>query len=191
MNLPIELVNKILDYRGEILHRENINKCKKELLFKSSMWICNHYGIECGYDMPDEIDKNEAINIYKNLLNCNCCESHNFYKPPLNLFEWGYCPPYDTYYEKPIFGDYNEYAPPIRKKNKCKCRCNEHCKMLCREYNDDYCLNYELQKKLRYSWWLSRDTTGTLCIRNDGEIGLKNSQDSLRDFIKWRQQKVT
>jgi len=175
MNLPIELVYKILDYRSELLWKESIDKCKDGLLLGSAMKICNYYySMLYEYEMPDEIDRNEAINIYKNLLNCNCCESHSFYKPPLHLFEWGYCPPYDTYYEeKPIYGDYNEYGPAImrRKKNKCKCKCSEYCKMLCREYNDDYSDNYELQKKLKYSWFVSRDTTGMLFIRNDGGIG--------------------
>jgi len=94
MNLQEEIIDKILDYIEEILFTERFKKNKTELLFKSAMMRCRHYGIICGSDMPEEVDKGEAMNIYKILYECKCCKYHTMGKPDMDLFNIGYCPPY-------------------------------------------------------------------------------------------------
>lgn len=148
MNLPKEIIDKILDYREEILCRERFKKNKKELLFKSALKICKHYGIICGSDMPEEVDKGEAMNIYKILYECKCCKYHTMGKPDMDLFNIGYCPPYGD--------DVVPYGTSMRcyhrKNSKCECKCMEHCEMLCREYNDEEEQTEEIEKILK-KWY--------------------------------------
>jgi hypothetical protein len=156
MNLPQELIDKILDYREEILFKERFKKNKPKLLFNSAMARCDHYGIICGSDMPEEVDKEEAMNIYKILYECKCCKYHTMGKPHMHLFDIGYCPPYGDN----IIPYYNRYHS---KETKCKCKCMEHCEMLCREYNDEEEQTYEIEALLKK--WHN--------IVNDDKIGCR------------------
>lgn len=148
MNFPIEIIDKILDYREELLWTDRFNNDRNDILFKSAMMRCNYYGIDCGSDMPDEIDKDEALMIYKTLYNCKCCKYHSVKKPPPYLFVNGYCPPYYDYYHWP---DQNIICRTKNNTN-CKCKCLEHSEMLCREYNDDYSDDDDIQRKLLNQW---------------------------------------
>ena len=43
MNLPNELIDKILDYREQILWKKRFNNMKKDILFNAAMKRCDYY----------------------------------------------------------------------------------------------------------------------------------------------------
>ena len=118
-NLPIELENYIMELNGSMLHFERMKKMKKDLQLKG---ICNYLHNLPSFEWFDIITDAES-KIYMDLLSdCSCCKEHQKKRPTTIMMIEGCLPPYSE--------------SGFHKNRKCKCRCRNLARNMCRERND-------------------------------------------------------
>ena len=116
--LPSELENYILELNGGLLHRKKMNILKKDLHIQG---VCNYLGYIPAFEMYDSITFEESVEYINLLTNCSCCLEHQKKRPTTKMFLEGYVP---------------EYPTKRFLQKKCRCRCRQTIRLLCREYND-------------------------------------------------------
>ena len=116
--LPIELQEKIIDYKYEIEHRKNTNNLLNKIKKKAIEYIYNN--IE---PFEENFDKNQADYIMSYITKCNCCNRHKEKRPTLEDYRNGYCPEYKT--------------SIINLKYNCRCPCRHIARDICRIMNDE------------------------------------------------------
>ena len=131
MNLPLEIVNHILDYRQSMIHFEHMKdivrtlpqhhaKLTNELAQRHIDYIYHLYG----YDYVWTI---ENVEYYMNIFSqCKCCKRHNTNKPTVSMLHEGFVPPYPM-------------SPNVENRD-CMCMCRHLSRFLCREINDEIVL---------------------------------------------------
>lgn len=128
--LPIELVDKIMDFKYGLFHREKMDKMKGEIEMVGSCKVI----LTCKpYEVEENVGKDECERIMQILENCDCCERHQKNKPTLKHLQEGYIPDicFDyTAQPKISIWNNNDYC------KKCKCPCRHISRLLCMEIND-------------------------------------------------------
>jgi hypothetical protein len=130
--LPIEIIEKIINYRLSYIHTLNFKNITnliplQSVLFKI-IYIDKIYKIERNFtdDFLDIIleltSYDERFDMMKILNTCKCCKEHQIRRPTLRQFLEGYVTSYSTNFQK------------IKK---CKCKCRQFCRNLCRAQNDE------------------------------------------------------
>lgn len=131
MNLPVEIVDHILDYRQSMIHFEHMKKIKGNLLQHRNKLIkdvCIRYleydvWQKFGFDWKWRYEDAEYyIQVFSS---CTCCKRHQEKRPTLQQLDDNFVPEYST---SPVSVNYTG--------NNCNCACRHLSRHLCREVND-------------------------------------------------------
>jgi len=118
--IPNEVVDKIMEDHGGLIHREIFNKIRSPLKEKAFQRI---WDTTLPFYFSERWGKNQGQYMMSFYQNCKCCNRHQKNKPSLVDYENGYVPPYGSKFHDKI--------------NSCKCPCRHICRNLCREINDE------------------------------------------------------
>ena len=130
MNLPIEIVDHILDYHYSLKHFEYMKKIKRHLLQHRNILIkdiciqnLNDIWYKYGFEWKWRYEDAEYyIQIFSN---CTCCKRHQEKRPTLQQLDDNFVPEYST---SPVSVNYIT--------NNCNCSCRHLSRHICREVND-------------------------------------------------------
>ena len=125
INLPQDCINIILDYLASLVHRENFNKIKDDLLIQAAI---KRFSTDFHDPFDVEImDRDEAFKLINILYNCNCCLRHQKRKPGPKSFTNYFVPPYKQFNSN-------------RTGSNCNCACRYTSRHICRLMNDEFLL---------------------------------------------------
>ena len=131
MNLPLEIVNHILDYHQSMIHFEHMKDIVRTLpqhhakvINKLAQTEIDHIYRLNDYDYVWTI---ENVEYYMNIFSqCKCCKRHNTNKPTVSMLHEGFVPSYSTSSFIMI--------------PECLCMCRHLSRFLCREINEEIVL---------------------------------------------------
>ena len=126
IDLPVEIVEYIIDFQQGIQHRENMKKLQDQLIVQGTIHQLNSITI---WDVKEIFDEQERFNMFCNLYFCNCCLRHQKNKPSFTQYVSGFVPSYSNNNNNNI--------------DHCKCACRHLCRFLCRENNDEFMIEID------------------------------------------------
>lgn len=153
--LPIDLVNKVLDVHSLNLQHDRLVNTLQEISFQAARskvsWLTNHFNKLFNKhiteqeipDFYDDVllkctDNLERLWLVTELNNCKCCSRHQFKRPTVNDYKNKFVPPYGNNWTSDIEElDKKFKNEHFWSKKNCKCDCRHMIRDICRADNDE------------------------------------------------------
>ena len=119
-NIPGEIMETIMEFRGGLIHRERLEKITPSLLKSGAFSILKRNMIP--FSLVSLLGKEECYRLFDLISTCKCCERHQINCPTRGDLDDGLVPNYS-------FGESDIH--------KCKCPCRHYSRLICREVNDE------------------------------------------------------